>query len=104
MENLKIKTLARARILIMKLFISPDQLRTLSFSLASQIDRAPDFLVPLWRGGTPIGCYVHEFLKRKFPEKAIDHIPIRTSRYQGQEGKKEAVFCWLTTFGMLEQP
>lgn len=70
-----------------KLFISPDQLRSLSFALAAQVKEHPTFLIPLWRGGTPIGCYVHEFLKRRGAQ--CDHIPIRTSRYQGQEGQKE---------------
>ncbi len=74
-----------------KYFISPEQLRSLSFKLASQIQTPPDFLVALWRGGAPIGMYVHEFLKKKFQDAKIDHIAIRTSRYTGIGEAKEEV-------------
>jgi hypoxanthine phosphoribosyltransferase len=40
-----------------------------------------------WR----FGCYVHEFLKRRFPRNKIDHIPIRTSRYTGINEASESV-------------
>lgn len=74
-----------------KYFITPDELRRLSWRLSSQITAPPDFMVALWRGGAPIGCYVHEFLKRKFPQSKIDHIPIRTSRYTGVGQATETV-------------
>ena len=67
-----------------KLFVSADQLRIDSFRLGAKIiesNFAPDFLVALWRGGTPVGCYVHELLK--YCGQAPDHIAVRTSRYTG---------------------
>jgi hypothetical protein len=38
-------------------------------------------MVALWRGGAPIGCYIHEVLKWNGCD--TDHIAIRTSRYTG---------------------
>ena len=72
-----------------KLFVTPNQLRDMSYALGNLVKTPPDFLVALWRGGTPIGCCVHEFLKRKYKGKNIDHISVRTSRYTGTEGNKE---------------
>lgn len=67
-----------------KVFISPDTLRTASYELASKVVTSgfrPDFMVALWRGGAPVGCYVHEFLK--WHKIETDHIAIRTSKYTG---------------------
>jgi|SRR5579872_5022969 len=67
-----------------KQYISPNALRLDSFELAAQVVKSgfkPDFLVAFWRGGAPIGCYVHEFLK--ICGIHADHIAIRTSRYTG---------------------
>lgn len=69
---------------ITKTFITPEQLRLDSFKLAKQIVESgskPDSMVAVWRGGTFIGCCVHEFLKYKNIE--VDHIAIRTSKYTG---------------------
>ena len=69
---------------IKKQFISPEALRVDSFKLAARIVDSgfkPDFLVAIWRGGAPVGCYVHEFLK--YFGIVSDHISIRTSRYSG---------------------
>ncbi len=78
------------------MYITPDQLRRESFALGMQVVRSgfrPDFLVALWRGGAPIGCFVHELLKWKGIN--ADHIAIRTSRYTGidkaGEGSEVAV-------------
>jgi hypothetical protein len=38
-------------------------------------------MVAVWRGGAPIGCCVHEYLK--YFNIQTDHIAIRTSRYNG---------------------
>ncbi len=68
----------------MKHFISPDSIRIDSYTLASKIiadDFKPDFMVAIWRGGAPIGCHVHEYLK--YFDIQTDHIAIRTSRYSG---------------------
>lgn len=68
-----------------KQFISLEQLRLFSFQMASNIYNdptfKPDFIVAIWRGGAPIGMYIHEFLK--YNNQHTDHITIRTSRYTG---------------------
>lgn len=70
----------------MKHFTTPNQLQLDSIKLGEKIIKdnfKPDYLVALWRGGATIGCYVHELLKYVYNN--IDHIAIRTSRYEGQE-------------------
>lgn len=82
-----------------KYFISPSELRLNSFELAQKVVRSgfkPKFLVALWRGGAPIGCYVHEFLKYKGIHS--DHIAIRTSRYQGIDQTMEEVIVHNLTY------
>lgn len=79
----------------MKHYIQPEDLRRDSFELAMKVVEdgyKPDFMVALWRGGAPIGCYVHELLKYKGIK--TDHIAIRTSRYTGidQAAEKVKVF------------
>lgn len=77
-----------------KLFISPDELRKSSFKLGKSVVESgfnPNFMVALWRGGTPIGCHVHEYLKRFGNSTSVDHFPIRTSRYDGVDSVKEKV-------------
>lgn len=69
----------------MKHFTTPEQLRLDSFKLGAQVLKdgfQPDFMVALWRGGSSIGCYVHELLNYILPYK-VDHIAIRTSKYTG---------------------
>lgn len=69
---------------IKKFFITSESLRIDSFKLGIQVVQdgfKPDFIVAIWRGGAPIGCYVHEVLKRVGQKP--DHICIRTSRYTG---------------------
>ena len=51
---------------VKKLYISPDEIRKDSYALGAKLfkdDFHPDFMVALWRGGAPIGCFIHEFLK-----------------------------------------
>ncbi|MDD4878108.1 MAG: phosphoribosyltransferase family protein [Candidatus Nanoarchaeia archaeon] len=75
-----------------KLFISADSLQLDSYRLAKQVYDSgfkPSFMVALWRGGTPVGCYVQEFLKTKGIK--ADHIATRTSRYTGIEEADEIV-------------
>jgi hypoxanthine phosphoribosyltransferase len=67
-----------------KLFIQPNDLRIDSFKLGNKVidsDFRADFMVALWRGGAPIGCYVQELLK--YCNINTDHIAIRTSKYSG---------------------
>ncbi len=82
-----------------KRFITPEQLRNLSFSLAFRVVKSrfkPTFLVALWRGGAPIGCYAHEFLKFKGID--TDHISIRTSRFTGIDCANEEVVVHNLTY------
>ncbi|QKF94822.1 hypoxanthine phosphoribosyltransferase [Fadolivirus algeromassiliense] len=76
----------------MKHFVSADSLRTDSYQLAAKVVKSgfkPDYLVAIWRGGAPIGCYVHELLK--YVGMKTDHIAIRTSRYSGIDQAHESV-------------
>ncbi len=65
-----------------KFFVSPDSLLYDSYCLGKKILDSgfrPDYVVALWRGGTPVGIAVQEFLA--FHQVKTDHIAIRTKRY-----------------------
>lgn len=65
-----------------KLFIDAQQLLDDSFRLGMQVLDSgfrPDFIVGVWRGGTPVGIAVQELLDYFGVES--DHIAIRTSSY-----------------------
>lgn len=67
---------------IPKSFLSADQLTRDSFSLGRVVwdsGYRPDVLLALWRGGTPVGIAVHEYLKFK----GLDcyHTAIKSSSY-----------------------
>lgn len=67
-----------------KIFISANRLLVDSFTLAEKIYRSdfrPDFIVGIWRGGTPVGIAIQEYLD--FRDIPTDHIAIRTSSYVG---------------------
>jgi len=67
-----------------KIFITAQELLRDSFLLASDILQSgfrPDYIVGIWRGGTPVGIAVQEFLDYAGVE--TDHIAIRTSHYTG---------------------
>lgn len=67
-----------------KYYISAQQLLTDSFSLGLDILQSgfrPDFIVGVWRGGTPVGIAVQEILD--YFGVPSDHIAIRTSSYTG---------------------
>ena len=67
-----------------KTFITADQLLEDSFKLAIDIFESgfrPDYIVGVWRGGTPVGIAVHECLD--VLDVKSDHISIRTSSYTG---------------------
>ncbi|MFT5132568.1 MAG: hypoxanthine phosphoribosyltransferase [Gammaproteobacteria bacterium] len=67
-----------------KKYISAQELLEDSFQLASAIYESgfrPHFIVGIWRGGTPVGIAVQEYLEYKNIE--TDHIAIRTSSYLG---------------------
>ncbi|NIR31920.1 MAG: hypoxanthine phosphoribosyltransferase [Gammaproteobacteria bacterium] len=71
-----------------KKFISAQALLEDSFELGAQIlqsDFRPNFIVGVWRGGTPVGIAVQELLD--FFGVQTDHIAIRTSSYVGIEDR-----------------
>lgn len=75
-----------------KTFISAQSLLNDSFKLGVKILKSgfnPDFIVGVWRGGTPVGIAVQEFLDY-FGIKT-DHIAIRTSSYTGINERSETI-------------
>ncbi len=67
-----------------KIFITATSLLQDSFRLAAKIYRSgfvPDFIVGIWRGGTPVGIAIQEYFE--FVGVETDHIAVRTSAYVG---------------------
>ena len=67
-----------------KTYISASELLQDSFRLAAEIHRSsfkPDFIVGIWRGGTPVGIAIQEYFE--FIGIETDHIAVRTSSYYG---------------------
>lgn len=67
-----------------KIFITANELLEDSYRLAHQIfddGFKPNYIVGIWRGGTPVGIAVQELLDYRGVE--TDHIAIRTSSYTG---------------------
>lgn len=67
-----------------KVYITAQQLLEDSYRLALEILKSefrPNFIVGVWRGGTPVGIAVQELLD--FFGVETDHISIRTSSYSG---------------------
>ena len=80
---------------IPKIFIDSNDLRDLSYHLAAKVLEQgfePNYLVALWRGGTPVGAYVHEFFKKVGLK--VDHIPIRTNGYDAVGKRSREVEVW----------
>ncbi|GAA6168608.1 phosphoribosyltransferase [Sessilibacter corallicola] len=68
-----------------KLYLSSQQLLEDSFKLGAQVLASgfrPKVIIALWRGGTPIGIAVQEFIDY-YGNCQSDHIAIRTSSYSG---------------------
>ena len=67
-----------------KVYITAHELLESSFRLAHSIYEdgfRPQFIVGIWRGGSPIGIAVQEYFEyRGF---STDHISVRTSSYYG---------------------
>ena len=75
-----------------KHFIQAGQLLKDSYHLAWKIFESgfkPDYIIGVWRGGTPVGIAVQEFLD--FLGVPSDHIAIRTSYYSGINSRKDDV-------------
>jgi hypoxanthine phosphoribosyltransferase len=67
-----------------KIYISPETLLTNSYELALNIYESgyrPDFIVGIWRGGSPIGIAIHEMLS--YLGVHADHVAIRATSYIG---------------------
>ena len=67
-----------------KVYLSAQDLLEDSFRLALEVYNSgfrPNFIVGVWRGGTPVGIAVQELLD--YFEVKTDHISIRTSSYTG---------------------
>lgn len=67
-----------------KIFIQPTDLLHDSFRLGAKILESgflPNYIVAIWRGGTPIGIAVQELFD--YAGIKTDHIAIRTSYYTG---------------------
>ncbi|MFH2002546.1 MAG: phosphoribosyltransferase family protein [Planctomycetota bacterium] len=75
-----------------KTYINAQTLLLDSFQLGVKIIQSgfnPDFIVGVWRGGTPVGIAIQEFLDY-FGIKT-DHIAIRTSSYTGINERSETI-------------
>ena len=75
-----------------KLYISPQQLLQDSYQLGWQVYASgfrPDFIVGVWRGGTPVAIAVHELLH--ILGVRSDHTAIRTSSYAGMQRNEQEV-------------
>jgi len=78
--------------MVEKEFISAQQLLEDSFRLGIKILDSgfkPNYIVGIWRGGTPVGIAVQELLDY-FGIKT-DHIAIRTSSYEGIDRRKKEI-------------
>jgi len=75
-----------------KTFIKAQDLLDDSFRLARKIYEngfRPNYIVGVWRGGTPVGIAVQEALDHLGVK--TDHISIRTSSYDGIEEQRDEV-------------
>ncbi len=71
-------------------FLDPSNLVLDSYRLARMVLESgfePTFMIGIWRGGTPIGIAVQEYLKAHGIE--TDHLAIRTSGYKDGIDKQE---------------
>lgn len=67
-----------------KIWITARELLRDSFLLAAQVYDSgfrPDFIVGVWRGGTPVGIAVQEYFE--FRGVKTDHLAVRTASYTG---------------------
>ncbi len=77
---------------ITKKYITADELLLDSFRLGVMIHNSgfkPDFIVGVWRGGTPVGIAIQEIMAYLGNES--DHIAIRTSSYIGIDNQSKEV-------------
>lgn len=75
-----------------KKYIHSQELLEDAFRLGMQIIRSgfkPNFIVGIWRGGTPVGIAVQELLD--YYGIKTDHISIRTSSYEALGQKAQSI-------------
>ena len=73
-----------------KEYIEANALVRDSLALAKDVfdsEFRPDFLLVLWRGGTPVGVVVHEFLL--FNGVETYHTVVKAESYEGVERRKD---------------
>ena len=72
-----------------KLFLSADELRSKSWQLAEKVlkDFSPEYLIAIWRGGSVIGMYLHEYFKAA--GLSLGHSPLKAASYIGIQERKE---------------
>jgi len=86
---------------IEKRYVTPQEMHDKSYELGAKVLDSgwrPNFMIALWRGGAGPGLFIHELFKyRKINQNAagidngVDHIAIRTSRYEGVDQAKQSV-------------
>ncbi|MDA0979436.1 MAG: phosphoribosyltransferase family protein [Proteobacteria bacterium] len=75
-----------------KRYLDAQQLLEDSWRLAAKVADSgfrPSYIVAIWRGGAPVGVAVQELLAAR--GIIADHIAIRTSSYQGIDGRDDQV-------------
>ena len=75
-----------------KFYLSAQSLLEDSFRLGAQIIKdgfRPTIIIAIWRGGTPMGIAIQELFAWSGIE--TDHIAIRTSSYQGIDGRSNEI-------------
>ena len=75
-----------------KIFITAQQLLDDSLQLAADVLNSgfrPNFIIAVWRGGTPVGIAVQELMD--YAGVKTDHIAIRTSSYTDIAEQSEGV-------------
>ena len=90
-----------------KHYLSADDFLRDVWRLAAAIRKSewkPDFLIALWRGGTPPGIAIHEFLKVS-GWNDVRHLPLKCSSYTGigENAGEVRFFCAEPVFGMLRK-
>ena len=75
-----------------KTYIRASSLLRDSFLLAAKIHDSgfrPDFIVGVWRGGSPVGIAIQEYFE--YVGVQTDHISVRTSSYTGIGEQSEEI-------------
>ena len=82
----------RKIIMITKTYLDAQGLLEDSYRLGVKIFQSgfkPDFIIGIWRGGTPVGIAVQELLE--YLGVKTDHISIRTSSYEDIDKRKKRI-------------